>query len=224
MSRISSRPRRLSRGQQQLQTREQLLRSAGEILSNEGAEQVSVEEVAEAAGYSKGAFYSNFESKEELFVELLDRQVSLQLSEMDRAFDAEGPTAGHAPTAAESLIRAISSNLDSEQILFELTIYARRNERFRAKLVNCHRVLRERFAALLNSRLRSGDGKGSDLGADKVALMLVAIGIGIGRVKELEPEAISEPLYEWTLAIFLRGVEALSNDEQQRPRQAPGRT
>src|ERR1700734_1182973 len=63
---------RLSRQESRLETRTRLLESAAQLFARGGYEGASVDLIAESAGYSKGAFYSNFESKEVIFLELLD--------------------------------------------------------------------------------------------------------------------------------------------------------
>jgi len=63
---------RLTREQKQALTREKLLRSALEVLAWDGYDGASVERIADEAGFSKGAFYSNFSSKEEILLELLE--------------------------------------------------------------------------------------------------------------------------------------------------------
>ncbi|MBR0751583.1 TetR/AcrR family transcriptional regulator [Bradyrhizobium jicamae] len=65
-------PKRLSREESRALTREKLLASAYEVMAREGYEGASIDRIAEEAGFSKGAFYSNFESKEEIFLELLE--------------------------------------------------------------------------------------------------------------------------------------------------------
>ncbi|MFL9936412.1 TetR/AcrR family transcriptional regulator [Paraburkholderia sp. RL18-103-BIB-C] len=64
---------RLTREQGKDQTRQRLLDAAEVIFMKKGFVGASVEEIAEAAGYTRGAFYSNFSSKPELFLELLRR-------------------------------------------------------------------------------------------------------------------------------------------------------
>jgi AcrR family transcriptional regulator len=64
---------RLTREQSKDQTRERLLDAAQAIFMKKGFVAASVEDIAEAAGYTRGAFYSNFRSKSELFLELLRR-------------------------------------------------------------------------------------------------------------------------------------------------------
>lgn len=56
-------------------TRDRLLEAATEVFAEEGLQAASVEAVCTRAGFTRGAFYSNFASKEELFLELLQREV-----------------------------------------------------------------------------------------------------------------------------------------------------
>jgi AcrR family transcriptional regulator len=63
---------RLTREESRALTREKLLASAREVVGREGYDAASVDRIAEEAGFSKGAFYSNFNSKEEIILELLE--------------------------------------------------------------------------------------------------------------------------------------------------------
>lgn len=56
------------------QTQERLLDAAFEVLAREGIDGASVEAICEAAGFTRGAFYSNFETKTELFLALIERE------------------------------------------------------------------------------------------------------------------------------------------------------
>lgn len=64
---------RLTREQSQALTREKLLASATEVVGRDGYSGATVERIAEEAGFSKGAFYSNFSNKEDIFLQLLER-------------------------------------------------------------------------------------------------------------------------------------------------------
>jgi AcrR family transcriptional regulator len=75
-------PKRLTRKERQAQTRERLLDAAERVFLRRGLQGSSVEEIAAEAGFTRGAFYSNFKSKEELFVELLQSRVYRQYAEM----------------------------------------------------------------------------------------------------------------------------------------------
>src|SRR4051794_4411576 len=85
---------RLSRAERQAQTRAALLDAAERTFVERGFLGASVEAITEAAGYTRGAFYSNFESKEQLFAELLQDRVYARYRRMATATpDAEPPLA-----------------------------------------------------------------------------------------------------------------------------------
>jgi AcrR family transcriptional regulator len=75
---------RLTREESQALTRAKLLECAPEVVAREGYEGASIDKIAEAAGFSKGAFYSNFSSKEAFFFELLDRHARQDVVEIGR--------------------------------------------------------------------------------------------------------------------------------------------
>lgn len=67
-------PARMTRNEGRALTRERLLRTAQELFRQAGYAATSLERIAETAGYSKGAIYSNFQGKEDIFLEVLDAQ------------------------------------------------------------------------------------------------------------------------------------------------------
>ena len=76
--------KRLTRRESQKLTRGKLVESAERVFVRTGFDAASVEQIAEEAGFSRGAFYSNFKSKDDLFLELLDKK----RTENERALDA----------------------------------------------------------------------------------------------------------------------------------------
>jgi AcrR family transcriptional regulator len=71
---------RLTRSESRQKTRERLLDAAKEAFTREGYAGASVDVIAEGAGFSKGAFYSNFESKEAIFLELLEQHMAEEVA------------------------------------------------------------------------------------------------------------------------------------------------
>jgi AcrR family transcriptional regulator len=80
------RARRPSRAE----TRERLLAASEQVFVRRGLQAASIEEIAEEAGLSRGAFYSNFDKKEDLFVELLHRRVYDRYREILERSPSEG--------------------------------------------------------------------------------------------------------------------------------------
>lgn len=64
-------------------TRTRLLDAAFEVFAEHGVHAASVEMITEAAGFTRGAFYSNFSTKEELFFALMEREKALRLDQLN---------------------------------------------------------------------------------------------------------------------------------------------
>ena len=94
--------KRLTREERREQTRRHLIEAAGEVIVAHGFEGASIDAITEAAGYTRGAFYSNFSSKEELFVELCDHKLGEFAEEVVPAIRAAAP-ADKAAVAARLL-------------------------------------------------------------------------------------------------------------------------
>ena len=72
-------------------TRERLLDAAFEVFAEQGVHASTVEQIAERAGFTRGAFYSNFTTKEELFVALIEREDAARLVALEEKFTALRP-------------------------------------------------------------------------------------------------------------------------------------
>ena len=92
----------LTRADRQAQTRDELIAAADRLFTRTGFHATSVDAVADEAGYTKGAVYSNFESKEDLFFAVYERRVNAAVEEMRRRSRA-------APTAYEGIERLIAA-------------------------------------------------------------------------------------------------------------------
>ena len=67
-------------------TRERLLDAAFEVFAEQGVHASTVEQIVERAGFTRGAFYSNFTTKEELFVALMEREDAARLAALEDKF------------------------------------------------------------------------------------------------------------------------------------------
>ncbi|WP_207403412.1 TetR/AcrR family transcriptional regulator [Rathayibacter sp. SD072] len=84
-------------------TRERLLDAAYDVFAETGVHTASVEQVSERAGFTRGAFYSNFSSKEELFFALMERENGLRLAGLVEQMGRTIPKLGGEPLTGEAL-------------------------------------------------------------------------------------------------------------------------
>ena len=109
------RPKRLTRKEKQAETRRRLLGAGERVFLRRGLQGSSVEEIAAEAGFTRGAFYSNFESKDELFVELLHVRVYDRYADLAKEYIAH--TAGaYAPQVSVCGIDGDSTKFEAQQV------------------------------------------------------------------------------------------------------------
>ncbi|MBU4213682.1 MAG: TetR/AcrR family transcriptional regulator [Actinobacteria bacterium] len=77
-------------------TRERLVEAAYDVFAEVGLHAGTVEQIAERAGFTRGAFYSNFASKEELFLALMERETVTRIAGLTGRLDAMRPHLGAA--------------------------------------------------------------------------------------------------------------------------------
>lgn len=141
---------RLTREESQAQTRARLLASAREVVAREGYEGASVSRIAEEAGFSKGAFYSNFASKEELFLEMLESHSLQDVNEIAAALEGV-----QTPQQMIEVISAWSRERSSDPtwslLALELVRRSRRDATFGERHAN---LFREQWVGLGNILLK----------------------------------------------------------------------
>lgn len=199
---------RLTRKEKQAHTRKCLMHSAAKVFTRRGLQQASIDEVAEDAGFTKGAFYANFKSKEELFLAMLDERFAERIEEIERVIAGEGTTTEKARRAGDDFTQMITADLEWQRLFFEFSAYAARNEDFREELVTRYRSMRDRIAAALQAR-GSEHGLEPALPYEQVALMTCAMANGVALEKLLEGDAVPDDLYGTMLMVMFAGLEAL---------------
>jgi AcrR family transcriptional regulator len=198
---------RRTRKQQQAHTRTCLLHSAAKLFTRKGMQQASIDEIAQDAGFTKGAFYANFKNKEELFLAMLDERFAERFEEIDRVVHQDATIEDQARQAGVDFIRAIRADEQWSRLFFEFAVYASRNEEFRQELVTRHRVLRAKIAALFEERARQLDWT-PPISAAEASRMTFAMANGVALEQLLEPEAKSAELYGTMLTTFFTGLRA----------------
>ncbi len=83
---------------------------ASRVFARRGMSGASIDEVAEDAGYTKGAFYANFKSKEELFLAMLDESFSERIAETEHAFATDESPPEQARHSAAHFAEAMRSD------------------------------------------------------------------------------------------------------------------
>jgi AcrR family transcriptional regulator len=120
---------RPARQGQRQQTRARLVEAALRVFAEQGYDHATVEEISIAAGYSKGAYYFHFDSKEEILLELLSDWVEDQTQRLLSFKTAGGKTTVSLLTAIESILRYDDRNPYWRLLLPEIWAQSHRNEK-----------------------------------------------------------------------------------------------
>ncbi|MCC8405471.1 TetR/AcrR family transcriptional regulator [Paraburkholderia sp. MMS20-SJTN17] len=195
---------RLTREQSKDQTRERLLDAAQATFMKKGFVATSVEDIAAAAGYTRGAFYSNFRSKTELFLELLGRDHEAMQAGLHAIFE-------NAASREEMEARVLRyySSLHRENKCFllwaEAKLLAVRDGRFRSRFNAFMHEKIEQLSAYVRE-FSERVGTPISMPPEQFAIGLIGLCDGVQFFYAVDPQNVPSEMAEKVLAGFFSRV------------------
>lgn len=199
----STRPRRVTR--RRAQTRQRLLDAAGEVFAAEGFGRSTVEQVCERAGFTRGAFYSNFTSLDELFLAMWEQR-SAQMLDGIRTALADRPSTLTLESAVERVLSAIPVDDAWYRLTAEFTAHALRNPALK-------RVMAAREEAILGTILPIVEDALTATGRhvpDRDALGRALVAIHDGTAVQILMEPGNEAVRQARARLFVTVVSSYS--------------
>ena len=136
-------------------TRTALVEAAAEVFARKGFHAASLDEIAEAAGFTRGAIYSNFKSKDDLIIAVTDRYWEAQLDAFAEVLEETGGGPEERATAAAKLWGTIfRADPKLLPLTLELRLHALRDPTFRRRLAELHGESRMRMEELVKRQTR----------------------------------------------------------------------
>ena len=192
---------RLTRAERKELTRELLLDAAIEVFAQRGYHGASLEDVAAAAGFTKGAVYSNFETKADLFMALLVRETARRNVALARAVASE-PLEDLPDLAGHWLERQAGEHRDWDVLTVEFWLAAARDPQVAEQLRAGRADVIDELGRIVDVRLeRSGSRPG--LSGREIVVLLDALGTGLLMNSILEPEVVRPELFARAVAKLL---------------------
>ena len=181
MSRVRTRPTRDD-------TREKLFEAAAEVFEGRGIGAASIETIAAAAGFTRGAFYSNFESKDDLIVAMLEDHVARSLEHHQQLL-ARHKTPADFVAALRATERSRHDPLGRAPLLhMELILFVARAEKRRPELAKRLRARRKLVADIVVATM-SGTAKGRVGDPGWAGAMLLALEDGFRLHRLIDPDS-----------------------------------
>jgi AcrR family transcriptional regulator len=177
---------RLTRAESQARTRELLLATARSLFLRDGYHVTSLERVADAAGFSKGAVYSNFGTKDALCQAVIDAIRAEQFQTIAGAFQAGGPAEDRLK-AFEAWAEQTIGDPGWTLLEAEFAIHAcRRDPGLRATVVEGGRAAAAMLRALLEEELRVRP-RTLPIPVEEAIEALLGLGVGLGLRRAVDP-------------------------------------
>lgn len=200
-------PPRLTRAEQRARTRTRLLDAAEELFAERGIAATPIEDIAARAGFSRGAFYSNFEDKDALVMAILRRTTERNNEEVDRLFAERADGADFLQRLHERETRS-----DRETLGLEYILYALRNPVAREETKRILAVSRQAIVRLVEEQWSEFD---VDLPIDPevAARVLEALDDGLNMHRHIDPESYPLGMFTDVLALLQEAAVALAEKQ-----------
>ena len=196
--------KRLSREDSREQTTQRLLDAAEKLIARKGLDAASVENIAAAAGYSRGAFYSNFKSKDDLFIELLRRDHQKSMVELNALRTSE-LSVDEVQRRASDIYSQIYRDNDCFMNWTEARMMAARDARFRAKLEALMTEKRAQIATFIQY-FHDRIGATPAVPPEKMAMGFMSLAEGVKLFMMSSPTEMTPPTAEALLSLFVDSV------------------
>lgn len=180
------------------ETRRRLLFGAADVFGDKGIGAATIEDICAEAGFSRGAFYSNFGSKDELVLALLNFNLDENTAELETARDTMDT--GAFIRSLDSGERPRPSPLVGRPALYiELVLHAYRNPANRERLVDYQR---RSFEATTRIVKQIADEAGREIpgGIENAVGLIMAFDVGLSVNQLIDPDSYHQGQYGETLA------------------------
>ena len=190
------------------EARDELLAAALRVFARLGYRQAGVDEIAAEAGYSKGALYWHFSSKEELLLALLEEHIDAPMREMVALLESAPPDRDMAAEAGRAFARQLSSQREAVLLEREYWSLAIRDPELRTIYAERQTELRDALSGALEARARHLGTPDLPMPAKDVARIVMSIIGGLSIDELIEPGSVRPELLDETLGLIYAGLMA----------------
>ena len=187
-------------------SRAELVAAAAELFAQDGFEATSVANICARAALSKGTFYWNFESKDELLLAVLEERVEVPLREATQALSSVAADQDMSAEANRMLVEFMSGDRTAVVLDDEFWRRALRDQAVRERYARRQRELRAALGDVLRARAKQLGAQDSATPPEHLAIAFLALISGIMRSRLVDPEAIPDGLFGEVAALLYAGL------------------
>ena len=190
-----------------METRERLLAAARAVFARRGFAGASVDEIAQEAGLTSGALYSNFEGKADLFLVLVAHELDVQRAVLEAAIDRRATLAERAQDGGEAWMAYVQREPEIQLLFAEFWAYAIRDPAVRPRIAERFAEVHAMLATLIAHATEDLDGELS-VPVEQLAIVIDALADGIARQKLADPDAVPDDLLGRAIGLLVAGALA----------------
>ena len=181
------------------ETQAKILDAAEAVFSEQGFEMTQLEEVAARAGYTRGAIYAHYASKEDLFLALMDQRVLTKFSGIRQVLESE-PTVSKRPAIFRRWMATQAADHSWGTLMLEFKLYALRRPESREKLLHMYELMAKASGDDFIELLFGADlDKASRAAAERRLVILGAILSAVNLESHFRPKLLPKPQVEAVL-------------------------
>ena len=195
----------MTRAESQAQTRADLIAAAARVFKRRGYERASIADIADEAGYSHGAVYSNFEGKEDLFLALYEQWVARRVAEIDATWSEQGTLAERARAAADEWMHRLTSEPAPFLLRLEFAVRATHDRDLQQKLATRVGAVPLAMRRLIESAAQE---EALALPPEELALTFQALSLGLALEALTNPAAVRPGLNGDLAALVVEALQA----------------
>ncbi|UED72496.1 TetR/AcrR family transcriptional regulator [Brevibacillus sp. DP1.3A] len=185
--------RRLTQAERKQETRQLLIDAAIETFAQLGFHGASVDKIADHAGFTKGAVYAHFQSKEDLFLAILEGQMQLHVSNIHLVIDHQ-PSLSHFIEAMDAYFMSVQQqNRTWNMLNLEFLLYAMREESVRKRWSNMIIESVQHLSKAIQTLMPKESGL--TLSADEMAWTILALENGMSIFYYISGDQVPQSLY-----------------------------
>jgi AcrR family transcriptional regulator len=196
------------RGARKAQTRTALLAAAARVYARRGFDGATLDEVAAEAGFSKGAVYGHFGSKENLLMALMREHLAVEVAEQVALFDRERLTWDRPLEGSERWMAHLEEDPDPFRLFVELWSYSQRDQRLREGLAEGLSLLRATFKEFALTSAADAGVQASSATCEAFADATLGLSLGLAMIKLVDPGAAPASLLGGVLSLLIRALES----------------
>lgn len=193
-----------SRAERRSRTRARLLDAASTVFARRGFEGASLNEIAEEAGFTKGAVYSNFSGKDDLFAAVLETRLTERMRAVQAAFE-EAESLQDVRTSGHAIAELFAADPEVWLLFLELWMHGARDQDARRRIAAVYEEMRGTVGDLIAVQFERLD---IPLPAPPPHLAAAAIALAEGHrlQRDIDPDRVGDAAYGEMLAYLVAGM------------------